>query len=342
MSDSALRAGVLLPPRNVLPAAAGEVAAILSAYIEENAGDHSVELLFAAPEGTTAERVQMAREFVEKENLVALVASFTDGADAELAALAEEMALPLLATLSSNPCSSVAPNHWLRDLCGGVVEQSAALVRCVADGNIALLHTNATTASAIARRADGVHPVEATTATAATLRDLAFTAVLFAGADAALLRVLQEMSAIEWWPQLLFAGASIPPSFFDRIRPEGGVWIAFPTTARDQSPATLNEYLELADRYHIPTTHRTSQFAALTSLALFLDAVRRCGGDVTRQSLLRAVDDTRGFHSGLFPRLTYGAERQIGSTGTWVLAAHRGRAVSPVWVDGDGTTGPAS
>jgi hypothetical protein len=331
VSGSAPRAGVLLPPRNVLPAVAGEVAAILSAYAEENA---AIELVFAAPEGSAAERAEMAREFVEKEAIVALVASFTDGADAELAALAEELELPLLATLSSCPCSSIAPNRWLRDLCGGVVEQSAALVRCVDAGNIALLHADAGTAAAIARRTDGaVHAVEAESATAETLRELAFTAVLFAGGDTAMLRVLGEMNAIEWWPPLLVAGATIPPSFFDRIRPTGGVWVAFPTTARDQSPATLNAYLELAGRYRIPTEHRVSQFAALTSLALFIDALRRCEGEVTRQSLLRAVDDTRGFHSGLFPRLTYGADRPIGSTGTWVLAAHRGRAVSPVWME---------
>jgi hypothetical protein len=312
----------------------------LSAYVDENGGDRPVELLFAAPEGSAAERAANARAFVEKEELVALVASFTDGADAELAALADELEVPLLATLSSSPRSSVAPNRWLRDLCGGVVEQSAALVRCVEGGNIALLHTDAAMAAAIARRAEGVHAVKAATATAATLRERAFDAVLFAGADAALLRVLQEMSAIEWWPPLLFAGATIPPSFFDRIRPAGGVWIAFPTTARDQSPATLSAYLELVSRHRIPTEHRVSQFAALTSLALFLDAVRRCDGEVTRQSVLRAVDETRGFHSGLFPRLTYGAGRHIGSTGAWVLSAHRGRAVSPVWMDEK--TGPES
>ncbi|MEK6372173.1 MAG: hypothetical protein AABO58_05705 [Acidobacteriota bacterium] len=338
MSGSALRAGVLLPPRNLLPALAGEVAAVLSAYVEENGGHHPVELVFAAPEGSAAERAATVREFVAKEELLALVASFTDGADAELAAVAEEAELPLLATLSSCPCSSVAPNRWVRDLCGGVVEQSAALVRCVEAGSIALLHTDAATASAITRRADGVRAVEAATATAAKLRELAFAAVLFAGADAALLRLLQEMSAIEWWPSLLFAGATIPPSFFDRIRPAGGVWIALPTTARDQSPAALNAYLELVNRHRIPTQHRVSQFAALTSLALFLDAVRRCDGDVTRHSLLHAVDDTHDFHSGLFPRLTYRADHPIGSTGTWVLAAHQGRAVSPVWMDGSTPT----
>jgi ABC-type branched-subunit amino acid transport system substrate-binding protein len=305
----------------------------LSAYVDEMSSGPPIELAFAAPEGSAAERAQIARQFVEKEDLLALVASFTDGADAEMAVVAEEMEVPLLATLSSNPRSSVAPNRWLRDLCGGVVEQAGALVRCVGAKNVALLYTDAEVASAITRYADGIQAIEAATATAARLRELAFAAVLFAGAGTAMLRLLEEMSAIEWWPPLLFAGAAIPPSLFDRVRPAGGVWIALPTSARDQSPAALSAYLELVTRHRIPTEHRVSQFAALTSLALFLDAARRCDGDLTRQSLLRAVDDTRDFHSGLFPPLTYGAERHIGSTGAWVLAAHRGPALSPVWVD---------
>lgn len=333
MSGPAIRAGVLLPPRDVLPAVAGEVAAVLSAYVDEMSSGPRIELAFAAPEGSAAERAQIARQFVEKEDLLALVGSFTDGADAEMAAVAEAMEVPLLATLSSNPRSSIAPNGWLRDLCGGVVEQAAALVRCVGVENVALIHSDTAVASAITGGRDGIRAIDAATATAAKLRELAFAAVLFAGAGTALLRLLAEMSAIEWWPPLLFAGAAIPPSLFDRVRPAGGVWIALPTAARDQSPAALSAYLELVSRHRIPTEHRVSQFAALTSLALFLDAAQRCGGDVTRQSLLRAVDDTHGFHSGLFPPLTYGAGRHIGSTGAWVLAAHKGRALSPVWVD---------
>ena len=79
--------------------------------------------------------------------------------------------------------------------------------------------------------------------------------------------------------------------------------------------------------------HRFSQFAALTSLQLFLDALRRCGEGVNRETLLRAVDDTRAFHSGLLPPLSYGEDRHIGSTGAWVVPVHAARAGEAVWVD---------
>jgi len=318
VSGPAVRAGILLPPRDVLPALAAEIAAVLPAYAAELGG---IELLFAAPEGTPAERAAAARAFLEAEDVVALVASFTDGADAEIAAVADAAEVPLLATLSSRPRNSIAPSRWVRDLCGGIVEQSIALVRHVGAQRVALLHRDREIAEAVARRVDGVHPIDASTA---SLRD--FDALLFAGPEAIPLGLFDETVR---WPPLLFAGGAVPPSLFDRIRPDGGVWIALPTFAHDQSTAARGAYEDLIRRHGIPTGHRISQFAALTSLGLFADAARRCGGDVTRASLLRAVDDTRGFHSGLFPRLTYGAERRIGSTGAWVV----GRNLDPVWID---------
>jgi hypothetical protein len=308
-----------------------EVAALLSAYAEERTETPAIDLLFAAPEGTPVQRAQATREFVLRENPLALVASFTDGADAELAAVADEIGVPLLATLSSSPRSSVAPSAWLRDLCGGVIEQASALVRFVDSKPVALLHTDDAVAGAIARRAGGVAPFDATAVHGMEMH--AFGAVLFAGADQAMARVFDEMDSPEHWPALLLAGAALPPSTFDRLRPSGGVWIALPTTSGDEHPSAMVEYLDLVRRHGIPTNYRFSQFAALTSMQLFLDAVRRCGSDLTRQSLLRAVDDTRNFHSGLFPSLTYGEERHIGSTGAWVLGVHKGRAGGAVWMD---------
>ena len=324
MNGSAVRAAVLLPPRDALPAVGGEVAALLSAYVAELAGEPHVELLFLDQHGPADERARAAREFVMTEQPLALVASFTEGADAEIAAVADELEVPLLATLSSNPRSSVAPGRWLRDLCGGVVEQACALVRAVEAKNIAMLHTD----DAVARRVAGVEPFDANRVAA---RDLAgFDAILLAGPDAAMLHILKE---IEPLPAILVAGAAVPPSVFEHVRPSGGAWVALPASARDESPAALTAYLDLVRRYEIPTDHRVSQFAALTSLQLFLDALHRCGGDVNRQSLLRALDQTRAFHSGLLPPLSYGEQRHIGSTGAWVLPVHAARAVAAVWVE---------
>jgi hypothetical protein len=323
---SAIRAAVLLPPRDALPALGAPDGALLAAYARQSA---ELELILFEQDGSPADRARAMRTLVRQQEPLALVASFTDGADAELAAAADELEVPLLATLSSHPRSSVTPHRWLRDLCGGVIEQSAALLRSIEAKKVALLHDD----DDVARRVAGAYPFHAARATAGDLAG--FDAVLFASAEGA--HLLPEITG---GSAILIAAAALPPSLFDRIRPRE-VWLALPTCARDESPPALAAFRSLVQRHDIATDHRIALYAALTSLQLFLDAVRRCGDDLTRASLLQAIDATRGFSSGLFPPLTYGASRHIGSTGAWIVPVHKARSVAPVWVDDAATpTGP--
>lgn len=338
-SGSAIRAGVLLPPRDVLPAVAAATTAVLRAWTAERnaAGRGPIELVFAAPEGSPEERTRTARSFVEKEQPLALVASFTDGADAELAVLANEIGIPLLATLSSSPHSSLSPAEWLRDLCGGAVEQGLALVRAVGARKVAIVNCAGAPGEALARRVEaagvGALPVAVDKASAAELRDAGADALLLIGGDPALVRLLDEMRALDWWPPLLVPGGALPPQTFDRARLAGGLWIALPTIDRDRQQEAIDAYLQLARRHAIPAAHQLSQFAALTSLQLFADALERVGGQPDRRSLLAEIDRTQMFRGGLFPPLSYRPDRHVGSTGAWVIPVHRGRDADPQWVD---------
>ena len=108
-----------------------DVRAVLADYVAKHdpVFGRKVELVFAGSDGTPAERAAAMRAFAEKEKPFALIASVTEGADAELAAAAEAEQIPLLATISTHPRSSDAPNRWLRDLVAGVAEQRRALAR---------------------------------------------------------------------------------------------------------------------------------------------------------------------------------------------------------------------
>ncbi|HEX2120625.1 MAG TPA: ABC transporter substrate-binding protein [Thermoanaerobaculia bacterium] len=340
VSGSSIRLGVLLPPRDVLPTVSGAVAALLGAYVDELNAEGGVrrrrlDLFFAAPEGTADERAQAMREFVKNERLFALAASFTDGADRELSVAAAELGIPLLATISSKPWSSIAPGKWVRDLCGGVVEQSVALMTAFGarggGGTVAVLHDDHAAAEAIGRYA-GLQAqfADVKTMTAEELRRRDPAAVLLAASGGAAERLLHELSVMQWWPPLLLPGGALPPQLLDRLRPGGGVWIAVPTAAQDQTPEALDAYTALAKRHVLPLGHQISQFAALTSMQLFLDAIRRAD-DVHQTSLLAAIDATQRFHSGLFAPLTYGPRRHIGSSGAWIFALHEGTA--PQWVE---------
>jgi len=111
---------------------------------------------------------------------------------------------------------------------------------------------------------------------------------------------------------LLLVAASLahPIVFSDdnRLR----TYVAFPTLPSDRSPRAQ---------------------AALASAALFVDAMRRAGRDVSRASLIDALDTTVQLRTGFAPPLSFNATHRIGSTGAYVVVIEHGKTAPARWID---------
>jgi ABC-type branched-subunit amino acid transport system substrate-binding protein len=284
VSETRLRVGVLLPPADVLPEAGAEVRALLQAWATDTnhaggAFGRSIELVFAAPFGDAKERAASAREFIRREQLFALVSSFTDGADAELAAVAEDLHVPLLATISSHPQSGGAPNRYVHDLCAGIGEQGKALA------HFAATHIEAS------KRAE---------------------AVIFLGDPAALPAIIKSTRI------LLLPASLAHPSLFERPLPIQ-VFLSFPIALGNPGSEALARYRRLAEDAEITHRYQVSQFAALASAQLLMAALECAGRDVTREKVLDCIDRVTKLETGFVPPLTYGSNRHIGSIGSFIV-----------------------
>lgn len=67
---------------------------------------------------------------------------------------------------------------------------------------------------------------------------------------------------------------------------------------------------------------------AFAMTKVFIEAVRRIDGPITRQALTRSMDSLKGFATGILPPITYGPDRHLGTTsmqlvqisgGKWIL-----------------------
>ena len=311
---AALRIGVLLPPADVLPGVGAEVAALMRAWAEDvnRAGGivgREIEIVFDAPAGDSRTRAGETRAFVHRHDPFAMVSSFTDGADAELAALAEELRIPLFATMSSHPRSSVAPNRYLRDLVAGIGEQGRALAsfataRMGTKQKIAVVGSQPDGATVTLSRAD---------------------AVIFLGQPAALPAVLQSA-------QCLFVPASLAhPALFEDGSWRGKVYLSFPIAPNAPADDGLARYRRLAEHAEVTRRNQVSHFAALASAQLLVAALECAGPDVTRENLVDCADRVTKLQTGLVPPLTYGPNRHIGSTGAFIVELHSEEPA--VWID---------
>lgn len=339
--------GVLLPPRDALPSAAEAVRLVVEAHaasVNRSGGIHgrSLEPSFDDTPGFAQERAGAARAFLDRERLFALGASYVDGAEPELAALAEELRVPLIATAGS---PSATTSAWTRALLAGPAEVARALVvfaarHLGAKRRVAVAHDGKAGAARDAALNEARRAAFALTEDADLRQaERAFETLLARRCDtlvflasAALLEQLGTWArAHEWQPLLLVPASAVPPESVNATGLEG--WLALPTGPFDRTARGLGDYRELQFIAQLKPEYPTLQFTALAACELFAEALRRSGRELTRERLLDHIDALREFRTGLVPPLSFSATRHVGSTGAWIVPLNA--ATEMVWVEGE-------
>lgn len=351
LSETTLRLGVILPPHDSMPEVASIVRTVARGWFGEvntrgGLYGRNVELAFCAQRGSPAERAAALERCIDEQDLFALVASFTDGAERELATVAEEKEVPLVTSVATNPRSSIAPGRYVRELLAGVIEQSAALVglagrETTARGSAAVVSrdprlNDARDAAVLHLRGEGFMSVETIDAAKLDLQSLRrrnVEALLILDAQTAAetldwLRGENLRGERPWKPLLLipaaFAGAAL---VIENV--PATAFISVPMLQNDQTAAALETHRRLVPE----TKHRAVEMATLASASLATDALARAGRDLTRDAFLDALDATWRYQTGFAPQFTFRRDRHIGSTGCHIVMLRPGEAARSLWVD---------
>lgn len=348
VSENRIVLGVVLPPAATMPEASAETRAVVSAWfsdINTRGGifGRTVELAFVDPSGTPSERLAALRTFVEGKSLFAFVSSFNEGTEREFADLAEEKQIPFIATITSNPRSTLAPGRYVRELFAGLSEQSRALIRVAAREKAETKHivilsagdalTEIRDAALQEARDNGfasVRAIERASLDPATLREQGVDTILVLDSSA-LDQLLRGIDAQPWRPMLLVPSAVGDPDLLAHAPVPS--MVSFPMLPSDSTDSSSALHARLIAENHITTTHRATQTAALASASLVTDALIRAGRNLTRDVLLDAIDSTRAFRSGFAPPLTFRPDRHIGSTGCYIVAFEPGQPAKSAWVE---------
>jgi len=335
-----VRAGVLLPPSDVLGGAASAVRAVLEAHaasVNRGGGVHgrTLDLAFDDRGGSPPERAASVRALLARERLFVLGASYVDGADSEIVGISDEMQVPLIAT-SGSPAVSAA--RFARAILAGSAEVARSLVAFAArslgaERRLAVVHDgkNAAARDAAlneARRAAFAVTDEAEVGKLDALPARRCDTVVFLAAGNALDAFAAWARAHDWLPDLLLPASSAGPDSLQSMPMK--TWIALPTGPFDRTPQGLSDYRALNAFAPLQPDFPTLQFAALAASELLVEALRRAGRELTRDGFLDALDGIRNFRTGLVPALSFSPARHIGSTGAWIAPVKGGGEI--VWV----------
>jgi ABC-type branched-subunit amino acid transport system substrate-binding protein len=331
-----LRLGTLLPRQGPLAELGITVASVLSASIEQinqAGGIHgrTLELVGLDP-GADKESARAAlHRLIDIEQVFALIAPLAPALDDEMPALLEQAQVPLVGSLSLFGAS--AGSGQIFEPLPGLREQVLALARYAA-GTLQLQ----TDKTVIVHPGDGAQAALAANV-AASLRGQGWTQVSSVAQGADNLAALQNARAMFYIGQAngfvalaaqlekagltpyLFAASTqvagevlqVPEAFSERL------FLAYPFVPEDWTESGRAALSALRQRSGLGGQHAVLQVGAYCSVLLLSEGLKRAGRDVSRQSLIEAVESVHDFDTGLTPPLNFGPGKRLGLSGAHIV-----------------------
>jgi len=294
--------------------------------------------LATVPIGATPEAsLERLRETLAEGDTFALVGGYTVGLDAQLLDLLRYDRIPLVGPFTLEPGDAYLDGSafylyagfadQVRTLADEALDQVGdvrrVLVASPANGSQKTLADAATKQlQAVGRNApvtmgyaqgDVASIVE-------SIRSHDAAAVLFLGAQDDLEGVLGELDDAGLAPSIFALSSQMSrPLFAAPVQFDKRIFIAYPTTSSDISPRGRADYLDLAERYDLPSNHLQAQASALAAARLFIEGLRRAGRDLTRSRLVDGIEALYNFDTGFTPPLIYGPNQRVGALGAHIL-----------------------
>lgn len=341
IGEDRLQIGVILPPVEMsdLSRALEAVLAAAAARINDAGGIYGRRLELRFLEPAQLGRAAVA-DFLDREEIFALAASFIVGVDAEVTALAGAEKIPLIGPLSVAPQTGFPLNPYVFYLTSGWPQQARALVDFAAreptKRAVVIYPLQAATGDVVeairdqgARREAPWNAIETigyppgqldVQAMVLEQQSAGTDAVFFLGSPSETAAFLQAAGGIDWRPRIFLlgplAGAAVfeaDPGLADRL------FVSFPTLPTDVMPRGYAGYRELARGHDLPSEHLASQLAALAAFELLIEGLELTGRELSREKLIASLEGLYRHDTALTPALTYGPNRRIGALGAYVV-----------------------
>jgi ABC-type branched-subunit amino acid transport system substrate-binding protein len=347
VSESRIVIGTVLPVRSDLAGVSQAIKAVTTAYFDEvnsqgGIYNRKLELKFIETADTPATTSANVKRFIQDEQIFALTGAFTAGADRELAALMNELEVPLVGPLTLYPQVGHPLNRHVFYLLSGMEGQARALVNFASqkladkkEAGVSVVYPESELSAGVLeaikdqcqKKSCGALETfsyqsahfDAPTS-AGKLSRTGKNVVFFLGTGEEALALMKEADKLHWSPLLYLPGAATgkdvfdaPPSFNQKI------FISFPTSPADQTAEGIEEFRALAAKYKLPATHVATQLSAYSAARILVEGLKRAGKDLSREKLVETLEGLNQYATGVIPTVTYGPNRRIGAMGAYVI-----------------------
>lgn len=338
-----LRIGAILPTSGALADVGLPMRAVLGGWFEalnRRGGVHGrkVELVVAGYDSDRADGLAAARELLREGGVFALVSGLYPGAELEVASLVDAARVPQVGPFSLFALSDGVTDSWIFHPTGGLREQARGLAVFAAREpgmgarRFAVVHApeapygDAARAAAEELRARGIPPPVvlplpgARQGLADRIRKGDLDAVLILAADAGLEELTGALATSGRAPPVLASGTLAGRAATQlAMRHPGKVFLAFPSSPSDESPAAARELARLREAAGGAGRSRSSQASAVVDATVLVEGLKRTGRALSREKLVESLEALHSFETGLSPPVTFGPDRRLGARGAYVV-----------------------
>jgi ABC-type branched-subunit amino acid transport system substrate-binding protein len=357
VEDGRLTLGMFVPDAGRYAEIGETMRSVLSAQIERVNGEgglygRKLELRVLRPRGGAAA--------LQGAGVFALVAGVAGSPGIDLAALAEEHQIPLVAPVVTDPEPGVPPGRFVFYLYPGLREQALALVsfatRSLPEGRVraVVFHPDTPRDSALAAlleqrgRESGWGAVARFAYTAgrpegarlaADARRSGANSVFFLGSGPDLKSFLSEAARAALSPAVFVGSAGAGRELLELPRDFGGrVFVAFPTLPVPRASDAGRAFYQLAGSLKLAPRREAFQLWAYSAGRILIEALRSAGRSLDREKLITALEGLYDFDAGAPGPIRFGPDRRIGASGAAIVEVDvKARRLVPLrdWVGVD-------
>jgi ABC-type branched-subunit amino acid transport system substrate-binding protein len=342
IGDSELRLGVVLAAGNQFTGTRAAVRSVLEAWqrdVNDRGGifGRKLALRFLEPPENVAARTAAFLEFIEREDIFAMLASNLAGAERESAELVSEREIPVVGALALYPQTASPPNRYIFYLQPGLAEQAQTLAIFAnqylghAPSHVTIIAESDPQSASVmtAAKAEcdklGWKSVEIVNpgAVAAGHWRQTETGVVLVLAPGILSKVVELDARLQQKTQYLVPASlvnldlsALPEEVRSRIS------VAYPALPSDETSDGTAYFRKLMAGNSNANRHLAAQWTALASARLLTYVLEKAGRDLSREQLIEILEGIYQFPTGLSPALSFGPNRHIGSTGAHIVQAN--------------------
>lgn len=349
VEDKRIRIGAALPLTGALARVGEDVRATLAAYFAEVNAQGGIygrqfDLVVVDSRGDAAGTLAATERLVEREGVFALVASFEPGANAaETNDYLRRREVALVGPVTLSPRLSVPPNPFVFYLLPTFEDQARALMdfaagrfkeqtttpplRAAIISSANEFDADARTGALSQAKLDSVRVVADETYaagrfSAASMVELIgrqkVNAVFFFGGAAEFGELARALAAEKSNVALLSSVVMIGHSAFDApaaLAPQ--IFLAYPAALPGADD--FSEFVNVMRKANVKLTSPAFQSVAYGAAKTFVEATKASGRGLSRAALLSALEGLREFKTGVVPPLSFGANRRVGASGSYVV-----------------------